>query len=57
MLDGHWAPDGQSLAVSDVAGQVHIYGLGGRDGLRWALLRAHTLLASMLSMRSATASS
>ena len=33
-LDGHFSPDGHSLAVTDVAGQLHIYGLGGRDGLR-----------------------
>lgn len=37
MLDGHFSPDGQSLAVTDVAGQVHIYGLGGRDSLRCVL--------------------
>ncbi len=36
MLDGHWAPDGTSLAVTDVAGQLHVYGLGGPDGLRCA---------------------
>lgn len=36
MLDGHWAPDGTSLVVTDVAGQLHVYALGGPDGLRCA---------------------
>jgi len=38
MVDGHFSPDGASLAVTDVAGQLHIYGLGGRDNLRCAPL-------------------
>jgi hypothetical protein len=27
-VDGHWAPDGAALVVTDVAGQVSLYGLG-----------------------------
>ena len=26
LMDGHWAPDGTSLAVTDACGQLHIYG-------------------------------
>ncbi|KAK9864164.1 hypothetical protein WJX84_009425 [Apatococcus fuscideae] len=29
VADGHWAPDGQGIAVSDVAGQWHLFGLPG----------------------------
>ena len=25
VADGHWAPDGQGIAVSDVAGQWHLF--------------------------------
>ncbi|KAK9840988.1 hypothetical protein WJX81_004207 [Elliptochloris bilobata] len=28
LVDGHWAPDGTSLAVADVAGQWHLYSPG-----------------------------
>jgi hypothetical protein len=28
VVDGHWAPDGCSLALADVAGQWHLYGVG-----------------------------
>jgi hypothetical protein len=27
--DGHWAPDGASITVTDVAGQLHRFALGG----------------------------
>ncbi|KAK9829398.1 hypothetical protein WJX72_005590 [[Myrmecia] bisecta] len=36
LVDGHWAPDGSSLAVSDVAGQWHLYGVGSGDLAQWA---------------------
>lgn len=42
-LDGHFSPDGNALAVTDVAGQLHIYGLGGRDNLRCGFLVAADL--------------
>ncbi|KAK9840987.1 hypothetical protein WJX81_004207 [Elliptochloris bilobata] len=29
LVDGHWAPDGTSLAVADVAGQWHLYSASG----------------------------
>jgi hypothetical protein len=32
-VDGHWSPDGQSLAVTDVAGQWSLYGHGEPDHL------------------------
>lgn len=36
VADGHWAPDGQGVAVSDVAGQWHLLGLGSGDRLQAA---------------------
>ncbi len=29
LTDGHWGPDGHSIIVSDVAGQMHLYALNG----------------------------
>ena len=36
LVDGHWAPDGTSLVVSDVAGQWHAYSLGAPDLVKHA---------------------
>ena len=49
MLDGHWAPDGMSLVVTDVAGQLHVYALGGPNGLRCAAASPRSLLSDPVS--------
>eukprot|EP00884_Botryococcus_braunii_P018016 jgi/Botrbrau1/4899/Bobra.118_1s0013.1 len=36
LVDGHWTPDGEGLAVSDVAGQFHLYGLGSAELMAYA---------------------
>ena len=37
LTDGHWGPDGHSIIVSDVAGQMHLYALNGlSDSMRCA---------------------
>ena len=32
-MDGHFSPDGASVAVSDSGGQLHLYGLGAPSAL------------------------
>lgn len=51
MLDGHWSPDGTSLVVTDVAGQMHVYALGAEDGLRCAHLKQPESLGATVSHR------
>lgn len=31
LVDGHWTPNGEGLVVSDVAGQLHLYGMGSNE--------------------------
>ncbi len=36
LVDGHWAPNGDGVVLSDVAGQLHIYGTGSQDLMAYA---------------------
>ncbi len=36
LVDGHWTPDGESLVVSDVAGQFHLYRVGSAELMAYA---------------------
>lgn len=36
LVDGHWTPSGDGLVVSDVAGQLHLYGLGSNEFMAYS---------------------